>query len=70
MYKNDMVLVLEINSGGCLFGQIYKMIVDKTRIPHFIVNLTLSVCFDEYFYAHVIKKKNNTGSMILCVLSL
>lgn len=64
MYKKDMFLVLEINSAArsCLFGEIYKLLVNETRVPYFIIRL-LTVGFEEHFCAYEIK--NNLNSKLI-----
>jgi len=62
MYKKDMLLFLEINSaaGGCLFGEIYKMLTNETRVPYFIIKPMLTIGFDEHFCAYEIKNNSNS----------
>ncbi|KAF0717925.1 Uncharacterized protein FWK35_00032614, partial [Aphis craccivora] len=56
---------LEINSaaGGCLFGEIYKMLINETRVLYFIIKPMLTVGFDEHFCAYEIK--NNLNSKLI-----
>ena len=59
-----MLLVLEVISGECLFGEIHKMLINSTRIPYFVVKPLLTVGFDPHFSAYEIKNKTVTPNLL------
>lgn len=56
-YKS-MLLVLEVISGECLFGEILHMFLNNKRIPYFIVRPLSTVGFDPHFFAFEVKSTN------------
>lgn len=55
-----MVLVLEVNLDGTLFGEISKILIGKSRIPYFIIQPMCTIGFDTHFYAYKIEKSFNS----------
>jgi len=59
-----MLLILEVISGECLFGEIHKMLINSKRIPYFVVKPLLTVGFDLHFSAYEIENKNFNSQLI------
>jgi len=51
-YKTGLILVIQTNPDGCLFGEIDKILVGKSRVPYFIIKPLISIGFDSHFHAH------------------
>jgi len=51
-YKIGLILVIQTNLDGCLFGEIDKILVGKSRVPYFIIKPLISIGFDSHFHAH------------------
>lgn len=71
-YKKKILLVLENNLDGCIFGEVTFIFVGKSQIPFFLVNPVYTVGFDNHFHAfeividnsNVINYSNLTGCYI------
>lgn len=63
-YKPGVVLTLEVNLDGCLFGKVEKILIGKSMIPYFIVKPLYSVGFNDHFYAHEVEDNTNTYDLI------
>lgn len=62
-YKPGIILTLEVNLDGCLFGEVNKILIGKSKIPYFIVTPLQSVGFDCHFYAHEVLHNDNNNQI-------
>lgn len=51
-YKIGLILTVQTNLDGCLFGEVEKIIVGQSRVPYFIIKPLISLGFDIHLHAH------------------
>lgn len=51
-YKIALILVIQTNLDGCLFGEIDKILVVQSRVPYFIIKPLVLIGFDSHFHVH------------------
>lgn len=69
-FKPGVVLTLEVNLDGCLFGRVEKIIIGKSMIPYFIVQPLDSLGFDCHFFAHEVKNNSIISIVIISMIKL
>jgi len=55
-YKPGMLVIVDINLNGCIFGKIMNILINNSRTPYLVYALYLTVGFDDHFHAYEIKK--------------
>jgi len=60
-YRKNILLVLENNLDGCIFGEVVFIFVGKSKIPFFLFNPVYTVGFDNHFHAFEVVIDNSNS---------
>lgn len=60
-YKKNLLVVLETNMEGCVFGEIIYILVGESKIPIFLIRPISTVGFDSHFHAYEIITNNSNS---------
>lgn len=65
LYKPGMLLIIDIDLNGCIFGEILYILINKSRMPYLVCKLFLTVGFNSHYHAYEIKKYNKSESNLI-----
>lgn len=70
-YKKGLLMVIDFNLDGCIFGEIVSLLVGKSRNPYFILNPITCIGFDPHYHAYEIEntKEINISNYIGCYIN-
>jgi len=70
-YKKGLLMVIDVNLDGCIFGEIISLLVGKSRNPYFILSPISSIGFDPHYHAYEIEntKEINISNHIGCYIN-
>lgn len=64
-YKPGMLVIVEINLNGCVFGQIVNIFINGSTVPYLVCELFFTIGFDDHFHAYELKKYDETETNLI-----
>lgn len=64
-YKPGMLVIVEINLNGCLFGQIINIFINGSTVPYLVCELFFTIGFDDHFHDYELKKYDETETNLI-----